>query len=192
MGLFWDYFKKQLDLPFIQSPGALAVLAEGASVPLDDARGVMLQLREQFFSEKCEAAFLANYARSRGIVRGPLEPEHYFYGRVRFAYLWWSRGGRAGGIAAALVNYFGFAKVEVINLRSEDPDRWAEFRVEAEVVGADPMFTLDQVVWGINETKQASAKLAGVDFIYSVLSDVPVYSCGVTSAERITVYMEDV
>lgn len=189
MGLFWDYFKRTLGLPFIQAPGPLALLAEGGATTLDDARGVIVQLREQFLAEKCEAAFLVNYARSRGIVRGPQEPEAYFIQRVRFAYLWWSRGGRAGAMAAMLVSYFGVESVEVISLRAEDPLRWAEFRVVAYLVGETAWFTVDQFEWAINEMKRAGAKLAGIDFVYSVAGDVPVYSAGVTSAEIITVFM---
>jgi hypothetical protein len=190
MGLFWDYFKNSLRLSFIQKAGPLSLLAEGSAETLDDARGVILQLREQFLPEKCEAELLARYARSRGIVQAPLEPEAHYWGRVRFAYLWWSRGGRAGSMAATLIEYFGFAEVAVVNLRSEDPSRWAEFKVVAEIVGTDLMFPLEQVEWGINEMKRAGSKLAAVEFVYSLLSDVPVYSFGLTSAEIITVFPE--
>lgn len=190
MGLFWEYFRDKLRFPPIQRPGPLAALAEGGAATLDTVRGVMLKLREQFFPEKCEKELLKHYAASRGIVRAPLEPEAHWLYRVRFAYLWWSRGGRAGGMANALTNYFGFLSVTIENLRFEDPERWAEFRVIAELLGSDPSVTPEQVEWAVGEMKPARSKLAGLEFVVSALSDVPAWSFGLTSAEIITVVME--
>lgn len=190
MSLFWDYFRNTLRFPPILRPGPLAMLAEGAALGLDAARNVILQLRDQFLPEKCEDVYLARYARSRGIVRAPLEPEGHYQARIRLAYLWWRRGGRASAMKQVLVSYFGFARVDIINLRTEDPDRWAEFRVVCELVGEQPIFTLDQVVWAINEIKPAGKKLAEVLFVASAIGDVPAWSIGLYAAGVTTVYPE--
>lgn len=190
MGLFWAYFRDTLRLPFILVGGPLALMAEGASICLDTVRSVIISLRDQFFSDRCDDVFLANYAQSRGIVRAPQEPEEHWLYRVRFAYYWWSRGGRAAGMRASLINYFGFADVRIINLRDEDPTRWAEFRVEADIIGASPLFTQDQVEWAINEIKPARSKLAEILFVESVIGNVPSYSFGTVSAEIVEVFQE--
>lgn len=190
MSLFWAYFRDKLRFAPIQRPGPLAALAEGAAAALDTVREVMLKLREQFFPEKCEQELLKRYARSRGIVRVPLEPEAHWLYRVRFAYLWWRSGGRGGAMAITLTNYFGFLSVTIENLRGEDPERWAEFRVRAELIGSDPSVAPEQVEWAINEMKPARSKLAGLEFIVSALGGVPTWSFGLTSAEIVTVVME--
>lgn len=165
MALFWDYFKNTLRLPFIAKPGPLPMLADGGADSLDATHGVMLTLRDQFSPERCETAYLARYARSRGIVRAPLEPEPHWQGRVRLAYIWHLRGGRAGGMAATLCGYFGFTGVQVINLATVDPERWAEFKVICDLGGVSPWFNLDQVEWAINELKPARSKLGEIEYI---------------------------
>ncbi|BCS54571.1 phage tail protein [Geobacter sp. SVR] len=190
MGRFWAYFRDTLRLPFIQLPGALAMLAEGSAELLDTARGLIVTLRDQYLAERCEAALLAHFARSRGIVRVQQEPEAHWIGRVRLAYLWHIRGGRAGALRQVLLAYYGFADVRVINLRGEDPERWAEFRVECELIGSEPLFSQTQVEWAINEIKPARSKLSEVLFVQSVIGDVPCYSFALISTEIVTVFPE--
>jgi hypothetical protein len=188
MSLFWSYFRDTLRFPPILIRGALSLLAEGGAAVLDTARAVVLLLREQFFAEKCEETYLANFARSRGIVRSALETEANYQARVRFAYLWWARGGRASALEAVLVDYFGFAAARVVSLRAEAPERWAEFRVELDVFGGNLAVSQEQVTWVINELKPARSKLDAALFTYSVSGPVPVYALGLQSSEVITVY----
>ncbi|BCS55207.1 phage tail protein [Geobacter sp. SVR] len=190
MRLFWAYFRDTLRLPFIQQHGALAMLAEGGAELLDAARDLIGTLRDQFLPERCEAAVLAHFARSRGIVRAQQEPEAHWIGRVRLAYLWHSRGGRAGALRQVLIAYYGFADVRVINLRGEDPERWAEFWVECELVGTESLFSQAQVEWAINEIKPARSKLSEVLFIQSIIGTVPSYSFAMVSTEVVTVFPE--
>ena len=190
MSLFWSYFRDTLRFPFILKGGALALLAEGAALLLDTVRDLILSLRDQFFSTLCEEANLVHFAKSRGIVRAPLEPDSSYFGRVRFAYLWWKQGGRVSGMRRVLISYFGFGDIEIINMRTVDAARWAEFKVIASVIGSNLMFTEEQIIWAINEIKRAGSKLAGIEYVYSIEGDVPVYSFGMTSAEIITVFPE--
>lgn len=190
MSLFWSYFRDTLRFPPILKGGPLALLAEGGALLLDMVRDIIIQLRDQFFSDRCEEIQLAHFARSRGIVRAPLEPDSSYFGRVRFAYAWWQRGGRVSGMRRVLIDYFGFAEVEIVNMRTIDPARWAEFKVVASVVGSNLMFTEAQILWAINEIKRAGSKLAAIEYVYSVEGDVPVYSFGMTSAEIITIFPE--
>lgn len=189
MGLFWDYFRKELRFPPIARPGVLAMLVEGAAAALDAAREVVLQLRYQFFPFSCEEVYLVRFARSRGIVRNPLEPDEHWLARVRFAYHWWARGGRASAMAEALRIGFSFADVVVVNLGAtgalydettgamlfdettdapldfEAGPRWAEFMVIVYLAGNEQLWTMDQVVWAINEVKPARSKLAEIIFV---------------------------
>lgn len=164
MGLFWTYFRDTLRLPFVRGQGPLAMLAEGGADALDDARDVISLLRDQFVPFRCEAIYLARFARSRGIVRSPLEPEEHWLARVRFAYHWWSRGGRASAMAEGLRLGFGFSAVRVINMRAEDPAKWAQFRCELDGVTGDVLSRVDQVRWAINEVKPARSKLFALRF----------------------------
>src|SRR6185369_13887498 len=150
MGLFWDYFKRTLRLAFIQHPGPLAMLAEGAAALLDTVRDVVLQLRDQFLPFLCEDVYLARFARSRGIVRNPLEPDDHWQARVRFAYNWWIRGGRPSAMSEALRVGFGFVDVKVINMASAG-EQWAEFKVIAYQPRTELACTPEQVLWAINE-----------------------------------------
>jgi hypothetical protein len=161
-GVFWRYFRDTLRLPFILVGGPLAMLAEGASGLLDAARSVCLSLRDQFFVETCEDVYIAQFARSRGIVRSPLEAADGYANRVRLAYLWHKRGGRAGQIAQTLADYFGFAGIEIVNLRAEDADRWAEFRVVIHSMGTATVYDEAQTAWAINEIKPARSKLDSI------------------------------
>lgn len=162
MGLFWSYFRDTLRLPFIQTRDVLAMLAEGGASALDAARDVVLLLRDQFFPSRCEDLYLTRFARSRGIVRAPLEPQDHWLARVRFAYHWWSRGGRASAMKEGLLLGFGFSDARIINMRQEDPARWASFRVELAGVHGEVLNHIDAVRWAINEVKPARSKLSGL------------------------------
>jgi len=165
MGILWDYFRETLRLSFIQQPGPLAMLAEGGSTALDAARDDMLALRDQFLPSRCEDDLLYRFAVARGIVRHPLEPAEHWKERIRFAYVWWVAGGRASALAEALTIGFGFARVTVINMRAEDPARWASFKVtlESGPVTAPPVGTAS-VIWAINEVKPARSKCGALQF----------------------------
>lgn len=159
MGLFWTYFKETLRLPFLAATGPLAMLAEGASQCLDTVRDVALQLRDQLLPARCEDVNLERFAASRGIVRGPMEPEEHWQVRVRLAYHWWARGGRESAMTEALTLGFGFDSAKVINMRTEDLLRWASFRVFLEGGAGDILLRLDQIRWAVNEVKPARSKL---------------------------------
>ena len=161
MGVFWDYFRKTLRFPLIWKPGTLGAVAEGGADAVDQARLDIAWLRDQFIDRKCDDDHLAHFAESRGIVRAPSESEALFNQRIKDAYLWYLLGGRAAGMRQALIGYFGLSDVEVFNLRDEDPDRWAEFRLKLYGIAGDLLSRLDEVAWAANEIKPARSKLAG-------------------------------
>lgn len=186
MGLFWDYFKKELRLQSIAETGPIAMVTEGASVCLDVVRDIMNVLREQFLPELCEDAHLICFARSRGIVRNPLEPEAHWLMRVRFAYNWWSRGGRASTMEQALLIGFDFGAVSVVNMNKPfrlydegtmellddevttnnilegGSEYWAEFMVIVKLKGNAISYTREQIIWAINEIKPARSRLSAL------------------------------
>lgn len=166
MGLIWDYFRETLRLPFIQKPGPLAMLSAGGADRLDIVRDEILAVRDQFFAPRCEDVYLVRFAASRGIARSPEEPEEHWRERVRFAYHWWARGGRESAMAEALMVGFGFVRAVVINMRAEDPARWASFRVMLTSGSTDdvPAVSVASIVWAINESKPARSKLAALQF----------------------------
>lgn len=161
MGIYWRYFRDTLRWPLLLAPGPLAALVEGAASALDAARQLILDLRDQFYPARCEVELLPQHAKSRGIVRFVVEPEAVYQERVRNAWLWWRKAGRAAALEDLLKSLYGFASVTVINLRAADPARWAEFTVE--IISADPE-PLDEVNLTrlINEFKPARSKLAGI------------------------------
>jgi hypothetical protein len=194
MGLFWDYFRDTLRFGPISKPGALAMLADGASALLDGTRDVALQLRDQFSPVRCEDAYLARFAASRGIVRNTLETDDHWLMRVRFAYRWYARGGRASAMAETLRVGFGFASVEVINAKIGGPlydettgytlvdettgaqliydnsDRWAEFVVIVTLDTPTSVYDKEQLLWAVNEVKPARSKCAAI-IVLTPLSD---------------------
>lgn len=188
MGLFWDYFKKKLRFPLIWKPGPLAQVAKGGAEVLDQAREDALWLREQFLPVLCDDAYLENFARSRGIVRSALEPEAYYIGRVRFAYLWFILGGKDEGMEKTILNYFDLDEVSVKNLRDEDPDRWAEFQVVLDGIKSNLLNELDQVEWAVNKIKPARSKLAGFDLWITFPKSDLHEGIGMFSGHDITVY----
>ncbi|OQY20069.1 MAG: hypothetical protein B6I36_02170 [Desulfobacteraceae bacterium 4572_35.1] len=186
MGLFGEYFKKTLRWLPSASLGPLAVLTEGIALALDSAREHVLWLRDQFLPALCDDESLEHFARSRGITRASMEIEEHYLGRLRSAYLWWARGGRSSSIELALTRYFGFESATVVSLRDEDPDRWAEFRVELDVLGGDLTMGFKQAEWAINENKPARSRLAGIKIKCEQAS--PVYlAATIQSSEHVSV-----
>jgi len=164
VGLLWTYFRDSLRVSFLAKPGPLSMLAEGGALCLDTVRDTILQLRDQFLPARCEDVYLERFAASRGIVRAPLEPVEHWQARIRFAYHWWARGGRGSALSEALRLGFGFTSAAVIDLRPEDPLRWASFRVVIEGGAGDILLRVAQVRWAINEVKPARSKLAELKF----------------------------
>lgn len=164
MGLLGTYFKDTLRVPFLAKAGPLAMLVNGASFCLDEAREIVSTLRDQFLPSRCEDVYLERFAASRGIVRAPLEPIEYWQARTRFAYHWWSRGGRASAMSEGLTLGFGFDSAKVVNLRGEDVTKWASFRVVLVGGHSEILFCLPQIRWAINEVKPARSKLDEVRF----------------------------
>jgi len=164
MSVFWNYFTKTLRLPFILVGGPLAMLAEGAAESLDEVRDVIISLRDQFTPARCEDANLTRFAAARGIVQSPLEPDAHWQARVRFAYHWWASGGRSSALAEGLELGFGFDSADVVSLRSDDPARWASFRVILWGGSGDILTRLSQIRWAINEVKPARSLLTELKF----------------------------
>lgn len=203
MELLWTYFKEVLRLPFILRQGPLAMLLHGAAVALDAARDAIIQLRDQFVPGRCETVYLTRFARSRGIVRNPVEPDDHWEMRIRLAYLWWARGGRPSAMAETLKKGFLFSAVKIVNLGSEtalydettsallfdedsgkfinndhDDLRWAEFMVIIYLSGNETTYTMEQIIWAINEIKPGRSKLVEIMFIsplYDETSNAGLY-----------------
>ena len=93
MGIFWDYFRKTLRFPLIWRPGPLAQLAKGGAEALDDTRGHIAWLRDQFTPETCDTTHLEHFARARGLRRWPSETDDFWKRRVVLAYEFYRRGG---------------------------------------------------------------------------------------------------
>lgn len=188
MGLFWDYFRQTLRLPFIQAPGPLAMLADGGADALDAVRADSLTLRDQFFPSRCDDAYLVRFANSRGIVRAPLEPDEHWLERVRYAYRWWSRGGRESAIAEGLVVGYGFSRALITNLRAEDPARWASFRVVVQGGPGDILLRINSVRWAINEVKPARSLLAELKFYAEPLENARTFGVTTQTGHLTVVY----
>jgi hypothetical protein len=158
MGLFWEYFRKTLRWAPIWREGSLSAMVKGASFALDQARTAILWLRDQFVPEKCIDDHLPNHARSRGIPgRHYRETYDQYRNRVALAKLWHDKSGKSKGMVEIFL-YYGFEAI-ILNLRSEDSARWAEFRLYIR-----PNFWMETEDYALireiaNEYKAASAKL---------------------------------
>lgn len=162
MSVFWDYFRKTLRWGPIWKEGVLAAVARGGAVGLDEARDNVLWLREQFVPDVCIAEYLARYAQGRAIsLQHYRETDDQYRGRVVNAFAWHEKGGKSRGLAEIL-EYYGFEDVQVYSLRSEDEERWAEFRLYVR-----PTFWMEDADYALlnriaNEYKAASAKLESI------------------------------
>ena len=158
MGIFWEYFRKTLRWGPIWENGALSALVKGASFALDNSRSAILWIRDQFLPEKCDEEYLPQHAASRGIsLRHYRETHEQYRTRINLAKIWHEKGGKIAGIVEIL-DYYGF-EVVIFNLRTEDPERWAEFRLYVR-----PKFWMESEDYDLlteiaNEYKAASAKL---------------------------------
>ena len=112
MGIFWKYFQK-LSFPLILKGGALAKSAMGGAEALDTARDNIFWLRNQFLPEICDAQYLSDFSRSRGIVRAPVESSEQFTRRVIYAWQFFRLGGKAAGLPEILKLY-GILDVELV------------------------------------------------------------------------------
>ncbi len=162
MSIFADYFRDTLRYRPVLAGGPLAIMAYGGALLLDAVRELILSLRDQFFVERCEASRLVKFARARGITRQPFETVERYQARIRLAYIYHSRGGRAGGMAQFLSDYFGFGTVLIESLRSVDPARWAEFTVKIVGQGSATTFDEAEIRWVLNEIKPARSKVGEI------------------------------
>lgn len=188
MASFWPYFRDTLAWPLIRRAGALACLVEGFARSLDQAKADILWLRDQFHPTTCEEAFVERLAAARGIARHPLESAAQFRARVVKAYAWQLQGGGQEGLPSILRAY-GYPGCTVENLRAEEPERWAEFRVVAPVSSQGEGFSArdaELLEWVVAEQKPARSLLAGVRLEASLDTPFSVSSCCV-AGEVVTV-----
>ena len=104
------------------------------------------------------------------------------------AYIWYILGGRDNGMEQAMINYFGFTEADVINLRTEDTERWAEFRVKLNGVAGDILQRLNQVEWAVNEVKPARSKLGEFELWLTFPAADTRVAIGMTAGNVAVVY----
>lgn len=187
-GRFWTYFRGTLAWPLIWRPGPLACIAEGLARVMDDVLADILWLRDQFSPATCEDRFIPHFARARGIRRHSLEGDARFAARVRKAYAWQLLGGLTEGMPK-IFEHYGYPGSRIVNKRASDPARWAEFDVAVpppDTGLAEGDYAL--LEWAANDTKAASAKLAGIRIESERRAKLPMAACAEQSAEIVTVY----
>lgn len=160
---FRDYIFKTLRWPLCLVPGPMAAVCLGLARVFNDVVADIEWLRDQFNPATCEAQYLTPLAESRGITRHRLETDdEKFRQRVVKAFAWQLLGGRSAGMPV-LLKHFGYDADEPINVRTENPERWAEFIINcapsAQGIKADDLSLLN---WVINESKPAKSKLAAI------------------------------
>lgn len=178
MGVFKDYFFKTLRWPLIHRPGPLAALVEGLARALDEVRRDIIWLRNQFNPWTCELDMIPLHAASRGITQYATETDEQYRERCIRAFAWQRLGGGQLGMPQILA-HFGYPGTEMLNVRHEDPERWAEFKPKVPVrdTGLDAE-DFQRIGWTANETKPARSRLAGIQ----AASFIPgaVYAGGIT------------
>jgi P2-related tail formation protein len=168
MGIFSDYFFKVLRWPLAHKPGPLAVLVEGLARSLDQVRGDIVWLRNQFNPWTCEPDMIPRHAESRGITQHRTETDEQFARRTVRAFAWHRLGGGQQGMPRIL-EHFGYPDVAMLNVRAEDPERWAEFKPRLAVTQHGLQAGDYALIgWVAGETKPARSKLAGIQAASSV------------------------
>ncbi|MDK2955424.1 MAG: hypothetical protein PWQ57_920 [Desulfovibrionales bacterium] len=170
MGM-WAYIRDTLRWPLVHRRGPLACILEGVAGEMDEALTAIKWLREQFCPELCEDDYIDLHGASRGLTRYRLESDEQWRQRVVRAYAWQQLGGRHAGMPVIL-EYFGFPDAVFVNVRDEDEDRWAEFRVQ---LAADLLQSVDDsefLAWLINEYKPARSKLASIQALQEDQADI--------------------
>lgn len=136
---FWQYFKEYLAFPFIQNKNALAVIAKGLALTMDNVRKDIEAMRDQFIVPKADDRLMTNYGISRGIPRTRFDNDRQYRTRVEKALAWHKLGGKNMGLVQILAEY-GYPGGEIENIRHTDPARWATFNINL----LDPGERLDQ------------------------------------------------
>lgn len=160
------------------------MLVEGAARVLDDTRQNILWLRKQFSPVTCDDPFVEGFAKSRGLNRWKNETSSQFRLRVVKAYAWQLLGGKNQGLAKIL-EYYGYKGGRIHNLRVDDPERWAEFRVDLQASAKS--FTLDDfefILFVINDQKPARSVLSGIRIQSQEESDTVWSGVGLATKRR--------
>ncbi|MCP3922984.1 MAG: hypothetical protein GY714_10400 [Desulfobacterales bacterium] len=157
--MLWNYFKK-LNFIFTSSQDAIEVLLKGGSKSLDKAASDFVWLRKQFFPELCDEDYLMKHGKNRGVLQRENEPISDYRIRVSNAYTRGIGGGTEKTMKDMMKDY-GFNNPEIVNLRAEDPTKWAEFRVESDGGNIDDQ-RLKNLIVEINELKPARSKLNSI------------------------------
>ncbi len=160
---FFEYFKDKLRYILLGKPGPLAQMGRGGGAALDQAQEDVYWLREQFLPALSGKSFLVYFAAARGIRRHRFESDVSFQARVIYAFAWQLKGGRHKGLRDILELY-GFPGATVTNMRTVDPNRWAEFMVDLDAPSSLTQENWDTVSWAIDEYKPARSKLAALRF----------------------------
>ena len=163
MSLFFRYFKNTLKWWFIQTAGPLAALVHGGARVMDQVREDILWLRLQAFPDTCDDQFVYIHGQARGIYQRRNETLAKFRTRVIRAFAWQLLGGKNAGLPRIL-DYYGYKDVSIYNMREEDPERWAEFKLKLPRAGAaglseEDIRAIDDMA---NDQKPARSKLAAI------------------------------
>ncbi|MBU1002801.1 MAG: phage tail protein [Proteobacteria bacterium] len=160
---FWSYFRDELRWPLIWKPGPISALVEGLARTMDDARADVLWFRNQFNPATCDDANLAEHAASRGLERHRLETDLGHRARCEKAFAWQALGGGQVGVPKIL-EHLGYPNSAIRNIREEDEERWAEFKVRTRVPerGIESV-DLELIAWAANDQKPARSILAGLE-----------------------------
>jgi P2-related tail formation protein len=181
MSIFKDYFFKTLRWPLIHRAGPLAALVEGLARSLDDMRQDIIWLRDQFNPWTCEPEMIVRHAESRGIRQHATETDVRFRNRCIHAFAWQRLGGGQMGMPQIL-NHYGYPNTRMLNVRAEDSERWAEFRVNMEVPETGLKCEDYTVVKDVsNDQKPARSLLAGLNINAQVSGSIKVAGITITS-----------
>lgn len=179
MSIFKDYFFKTLRWPLIHRAGPLAVIVEGLARSMDEVRRDIIWLRNQFNPWTCDETMITAHAESRGIIRHPSESETKYKDRCIRAFAWHRLGGGQMGMPRIL-DHFGYPDTEMLNVRTEDPERWAEFKARIPALEGMNSEDYQRIGWIAGETKPARSKLAGIQVKSSVAGTVKAAATTIT------------
>lgn len=117
-------------------------------------------------TKSASPASLAQGGARAAPAGGFVESAAQFRSRVINAWKWHLLGGKAEGLPEIL-RFYGFEILEIENLRSYQPSRWAEFQIGLKIPSDQSeqetlLVSLPALVWLINEYKPARSILARI------------------------------
>ena len=136
-------------------------LYQSWEVNIENFRQHAFKVRRQRFPQFANSNALYLLGKERGFSKFKYETEEEFRNRVINAISWYEKAGTVKGIKEIL-SLYGFENVKITPVLQTDPNRWAEFRIEADVrngISEEKFSLISELLPKIKPTHEVLEKL---------------------------------